>query len=224
MNKPVCHPAPSVICARVKPLRLRPRVPKVSHSLKEASCVKAVFARTQSIAEAIEVSIGETQASLNAALYSFSSQRLSKALHDAQERGVHVRLLVDRGKYEDNQATRELLLKAPLHFRVARGRDGAGSKMHHKFVLLDDRTVLTGSYNWTFASEEQNYENLLILQDRTLIDQYRQEFDSLWASADEVQGLESTDWIHAPGQEPLLPLQPEQHKPSPQAVEPFVNL
>jgi phosphatidylserine/phosphatidylglycerophosphate/cardiolipin synthase-like enzyme len=82
--------------------------------------------------------------------------------------------------------------------------------MHHKFVLLDDRIVLTGSYNWTFASEEQNYENLLILQDRTLIDQYRQEFDSLWASADEVQGLEPTDWIHAPGQEPLLQLQAEQ--------------
>jgi phosphatidylserine/phosphatidylglycerophosphate/cardiolipin synthase-like enzyme len=169
--------------------------------------VQAVFARTESIAEAIEASLRETQVSLNAALYSFSSQRLFKALCDAQERGVRVRLLVDRGKYEANQATRELLARAPFDFRVARGRNGAGSKMHHKFVLLDDRMVLTGSYNWTSASEEQNYENLLIFADRTLVDQYRQEFDSLWASADAAQGLESTDASPAPAQAAPLALQ-----------------
>ncbi len=62
--------------------------------------------------------------------------------------------------------------------------------MHHKFVILDDRTVLTGSYNWTLASEEQNYENLLILHDPLLVDMHRQEFYSLWASVTDAQDTE----------------------------------
>ena len=207
MNKPVCLPAPPVIHARIKPLRLRPRVRKISRSLPEATGVKVVFARTQSVAEAIEASLRETRVSLNAALYSFSSPRLFKALCDAQERGVRVRLLVDRGKYEANPTTRELLSRAQFDIRVTRGRNGAGSKMHHKFVLLDDRMVLTGSYNWTSASEEQNHENLLIFADRTVVDQYREEFDSLWASADAAQRAESTDSTPALAQAPSPVLQ-----------------
>jgi phosphatidylserine/phosphatidylglycerophosphate/cardiolipin synthase-like enzyme len=165
-----------------------PRRPKAR---EERLPVRAVFTRTGSIAEAIEAHIQATTSSIDAALYRFNSRRLSKALREAKARGVAVRLIVDRGKFEDSEATRDLLSDAPFRFRITQGRNGARSKMHHKFVLLDNRTVLTGSYNWTFASEERNYENLLILQDHLLVDLYRGEFDSLWTSAEEVEESES---------------------------------
>jgi phosphatidylserine/phosphatidylglycerophosphate/cardiolipin synthase-like enzyme len=57
--------------------------------------------------------------------------------------------------------------------------------MHHKFALLDNELVLTGSYNWTLASEEQNYENLLILRDPEHIKIYREEFEALWADGED---------------------------------------
>ena len=149
---------------------------------EEASPVRVIFSRTESIAEEIEERIGAASFSIDAALYRFGNPRLSQALCDAQRRGVSIRLIADRGKFEDSEDTRNLLSKSPFPLRLTHGRDGARSKMHHKFVVLDDRTVLTGSYNWTFASEEQNYENLLILQDPLQVDLHRQEFDSLWAS------------------------------------------
>ena len=55
--------------------------------------------------------------------------------------------------------------------------------MHHKFALLDGRTALAGSYNWTVESEEQNYEALLILREPKLLEVLRQEFETLWAEA-----------------------------------------
>ncbi len=158
----------------------------MSEFLEEASPVGVIFSRTESIAQEIEGRIQAASISIDAALYRFSNPLLSRALCEAQRRGVFIRLIVDRGKFEYNEDARNLLNKSPFPFCLAQGREGARSKMHHKFVIVDGRIVLTGSYNWTFASEEQNYENLLILQDPLLADLHRQEFDSLWASVTEA--------------------------------------
>ena len=142
-----------------------------------------MFTRTNSVAEIIENLIVSTKTSIDGALYRFNSQRLARALVDAHHRGVEIRLVTDRCKYEKSQATRDLLLKCAFPFRLTYGRDGANSKMHHKFALLDHRLVITGSYNWTFASEERNHENILLLRQPRLIEIYRQEFETLWKSS-----------------------------------------
>jgi phosphatidylserine/phosphatidylglycerophosphate/cardiolipin synthase-like enzyme len=55
--------------------------------------------------------------------------------------------------------------------------------MHHKFVILDQQTVLTGSYNWTLESEDENYENLVILEEAQPVEAYTREFEALWTGA-----------------------------------------
>jgi phosphatidylserine/phosphatidylglycerophosphate/cardiolipin synthase-like enzyme len=55
--------------------------------------------------------------------------------------------------------------------------------MHHKFALLDRRTVLIGSYNWTLESEEQNFEGLVVLSDPEAVAVYQSEFAALWNEA-----------------------------------------
>ncbi len=152
----------------------------------DSGLTEVIFTRSKSIAEAIEQLIHSTQNSLNAALYRFNSQRLARALDEAHRRGVRVRLVTDRNKYEESSATRQLLSNHHFPFRVTYGRDGAGSKMHHKFALLDDGLVLTGSYNWTFASEEENFENVVIVREPRLVAVYHEEFEALWDSAREV--------------------------------------
>lgn len=152
---------------------------------------EVVLTRTGSIAAEIERLLQATQASIDAALYRCNSQRLVRALDAAQKRGVLVRLAIDRNKYEQSPATRQLLPRDRFPFRLTYGRDGAGSKMHHKFVLLDQSVLLTGSYNWTFASEERNYENLLVLREFKVIDAYRREFEALWSEAEEAHQVET---------------------------------
>ena len=50
--------------------------------------------------------------------------------------------------------------------------------LHHKFCIIDDECVMTGSYNWTFFSEAVNRENMLIIrEDEQLIDAFKKEFE-----------------------------------------------
>jgi phosphatidylserine/phosphatidylglycerophosphate/cardiolipin synthase-like enzyme len=45
--------------------------------------------------------------------------------------------------------------------------------------------VLTGSYNWTTESEQENYENVIVLREPIQVQQYREEFEALWSQAGE---------------------------------------
>ena len=142
------------------------------------------FARGESVADVITHLLRDTSGSINAALYRFNHPGLAGALEEAVRRGVRVRLLVDGNKYRESRSTQELLARAIIPFRLGFGRQGRGSKMHHKFVILDQQTVLTGSYNWTLESENENHENLLIVRDPLPVQAYGQEFEALWSGAD----------------------------------------
>jgi phosphatidylserine/phosphatidylglycerophosphate/cardiolipin synthase-like enzyme len=146
---------------------------------------EVLFTRAVSVAGVVERLIHSTTTSLDAALYRFNSPRLARVLEEARLRHVAIRLLLDHNKYQQTESGRELLLNHRFPFRLLHGRQGQGSKMHHKFVILDGQTVLTGSYNWTLESEGQNYENLLILRDPQAAGNYAQEFEALWAEASE---------------------------------------
>ena len=44
--------------------------------------------------------------------------------------------------------------------------------MHHKFCIIDNRVLITGSYNWTNYAESRNLENIIITEDYSLIEEY----------------------------------------------------
>ena len=142
-----------------------------------------VMSRTHAIAEVVESLVANSARSIDGAIYRFNNPHLAAALSDAVRRGVMVRVILDRNKFEESRSTRELFSGGAIPFRLLHGRQGPGSKMHHKFVILDGKTLLTGSYNWTPESEEQNYENLLVLHECEKIDLYRLEFEALWAES-----------------------------------------
>ena len=141
------------------------------------------FARSESVADVIMGLLHEASSSIDGALYRFNHPALAQALEEVAHRGVRVRLLVDGNKYKESRTTQELLSDANFTYRLAFGRQGRGSKMHHKFVIVDQHTVLTGSYNWTHESEEENQENLLVLRDPYSAEAYSEEFDALWKDA-----------------------------------------
>jgi len=145
--------------------------------------VDVLLTREESVAANIDRLIGGSRSSIVAALYRLNSKRLGRALGEAGERGVSIRLVLDRTKYEETEVTREIVANGRFAFRLTHGRRGRASKMHHKFVLVDESIVLTGSYNWTNESEEDNYENLVVLREPRVIEVYRAEFERLWAEA-----------------------------------------
>ena len=141
------------------------------------------MSRDRAIAQVVEGLISKASRSIDVAVYRFNHPGLARDVAAALALGVKVRLVLDRNKYEESASTRALFAGAAIPFRLLYGRQGAGTKMHHKFAILDEQTVLTGSYNWTLESEEQNFENLIILRESDQVKTYREEFESLWAAA-----------------------------------------
>lgn len=52
--------------------------------------------------------------------------------------------------------------------------------MHNKFCVLDNRTLINGSYNWTYFAEQKNRENILIIKEEPhVITSFINEFNRL---------------------------------------------
>lgn len=57
------------------------------------------------------------------------------------------------------------------------------NQMHHKYMIIDNQHVLTGSFNWSFSSEFQHIENLLSIQKTDypyIVKQFQKDFQTLW--------------------------------------------
>ena len=48
--------------------------------------------------------------------------------------------------------------------------------MHHKFVIIDDSTVITGSFNWTYYGYAHHSENVIILNNEKVVENFVDEF------------------------------------------------
>jgi phosphatidylserine/phosphatidylglycerophosphate/cardiolipin synthase-like enzyme len=149
----------------------------------EMNTPMAVIMYKDGIAEALESLITKADHSIDVAVYRFNNPKLAGAIAGALERGIRIRLVLDQNKYEESAAARELFSAGTIPFRLRYGRNGPGSKMHHKFAIIDGEVLVTGSYNWTIESEDQNYENLLILRDPEQVGIYQREFETLWAES-----------------------------------------
>ena len=55
--------------------------------------------------------------------------------------------------------------------------------MHHKVFIIDEEIVITGSYNPTSSGTKRNDENLLIIHDKEIANEFTQEFEKVWAEA-----------------------------------------
>ena len=90
--------------------------------------VDVLLAHKESIAARIEQVISGSRSSIVAALFRFNNRRLAGALQEASERGVSIRLVLDRNKYEQTEVTRDILAAGRFPFRLSYGRNGSASK------------------------------------------------------------------------------------------------
>jgi phosphatidylserine/phosphatidylglycerophosphate/cardiolipin synthase-like enzyme len=64
--------------------------------------------------------------------------------------------------------------------------DTRSAYMHHKFCVIDDVIVTTGSFNFSLNADTNNNENLLIIYDVSLAGEYSDEFGELWGMGELV--------------------------------------
>lgn len=61
-------------------------------------------------------------------------------------------------------------------------------KLHHKVAVIDHRTVVTGSFNWSPSAAHQNDETLLVLDSPLLDEHFTTEINRPWKGAEQASG------------------------------------
>ncbi|KAM4024590.1 mitochondrial cardiolipin hydrolase [Anomaloglossus baeobatrachus] len=114
--------------------------------------------------------------SLEVCIFTFSSPPLARAVLLLHGRGVRVRVITDSDYMAAAGSQIGELRKAGVEVR----HNQHSGFMHHKFAVLDQRIVMTGSMNWTMQAIQTNQENLLITDDSACVRAYLEEFERLW--------------------------------------------
>lgn len=151
--------------------------------LQDAPDVEVLFAPSGDalrLQQRIAAELRTSKRSIDVAMFHFTSERLARALAERRRDGTAVRVLLDASQADPDFVKR---LKADgLDVRLAAPPDGA--RFHHKFAVLDEGRVITGSYNWTYRADLANHENLLLLRDARSAAAFRAEFDRRWNDPD----------------------------------------
>jgi mitochondrial cardiolipin hydrolase len=111
------------------------------------------------------------------AVYAFSSKYLGQALSAALKRGVKIRIILDGDNARKAYSIDEWLVGEGIEVRFITVK---GGNMHHKFMLIDGKRLVTGSYNYTNESEFRNHEAAIFTNNKALIQSFAAEFESLW--------------------------------------------
>jgi phosphatidylserine/phosphatidylglycerophosphate/cardiolipin synthase-like enzyme len=133
--------------------------------------------------DALTEAFAAAERSIDAAVYKFSLRTVFVALEEALDRGVAVRLVVDKRLIDcETAGFAGRLAKKKGRVTV---RKWPGDKLHAKLVIIDDRQVLSGSYNWS-KSAEKNTELLLCFDDSPSVGRFASLFEDLWKDAEEL--------------------------------------
>lgn len=123
--------------------------------------------------------INGAKTSVHVAIYSLTLDEISDALIAAKNRGVDVKIVMDKEQAASQYSDYQKLKDAGVDVLI----DGNGDYMHNKFAVIDGRVVTTGSYNWTDHATNGNDENELIISSVEMAAQYENAFQKIYSAA-----------------------------------------
>ena len=149
----------------------------------------------------ISEQLAAAKRNIDLALFVFSAQTLTNVLAEKVKADINIRVLADPGfasrsfsevldllslqipdhrcRIESNNRP----LRKPLQ-TVGTPRLARGDKLHHKFAVIDNKTVITGSFNWSPAAAHTNDETLLVIHSPMLAAHFTREMNRMWRSAE----------------------------------------
>ena len=142
--------------------------------------IENYFAPEDQVASHIVQAIESATQSITIAAYIFTQEDILDSVLARAQAGVAVQGVFERDKI-DQEINRGYDTFRAVGLPVL--PDGNPYTMHHKFIVIDSQIVITGSYNYTYSSEKDNDENVLIIHDAAVAQEYLREFEKLWNRA-----------------------------------------
>lgn len=136
----------------------------------------AYFSPGDACRNAIIKQINSATHQLNICVFTISDDSITNAILTSHKRGTHIRIITDNDKSHDLGSDIEQIAREGIYVKM----DRSSNHMHHKFMVTDEKAIITGSYNWTRSAALFNQENIVMSKEPGLIKSYLKEFEHLW--------------------------------------------
>ncbi|NQU78510.1 hypothetical protein HQ545_01950 [Candidatus Woesearchaeota archaeon] len=138
--------------------------------------VEVYFCPEDWCANKVIYALQDAETSIDFMTFSFTHDAIGEQLITMANKGVLVRGVFEKSQ---NNAYTEKPKLADAGIDVK--WDGNGANMHHKVFIVDNKTVVTGSFNPSKNGDEKNDENLVIIHDSDVAEKFVEEFEMVWA-------------------------------------------
>ena len=141
--------------------------------------VEVYFSPEDGVAKSVLQRLTAAKRSIHFMTFSYTSSAIADAMVAQAQAGMQVRGVFERQNAGGTGSAFNRLKQGGVDVL----QDGNCYILHHKVIIVDERTVITGSYNFTNSAERDNDENLVIVDDPALARVYLDEFERVYAQA-----------------------------------------
>lgn len=151
-----------------------PFVDELSHKSKNIT-IKNLFCPDDSCEENVIKELKKAKSSIQFMAFSFTSDSIGDTLVNKTKDGIKVEGIFEKRGYNSKYGEFEKInnSKALVLF------DKNKKTMHHKVFIIDNNTVITGSYNPTASGTKRNDENILIIKNKEISMLYLEEYNRI---------------------------------------------
>lgn len=132
--------------------------------------VRATFSKIQ---KKIEDLISSSKDSIKISVAWFTNKELLGLLTDKAKNGLNIEIIIS-DDINNRRLSSKDFVKNGGHLMIF--KTDSGKFLHDKFAIFDNKTVLVGSYNWTYSAEYHNSESVVIISNEQVIKQFNIKF------------------------------------------------
>jgi phosphatidylserine/phosphatidylglycerophosphate/cardiolipin synthase-like enzyme len=112
--------------------------------------------------------------SVHSMIFTFTHDTLSSAMIARAKAGVQVQVVIENRGASQGAMVDLYCAKLPVK------TDGNKYTLHHKVIIIDGETVITGSYNFTKSADDINDDNILVIHSPAVAALYEKEFQKMY--------------------------------------------
>jgi len=138
-----------------------------------------LFSPEKDVSKLLFKLLQEASRSITISAFVLTDSSLIKILEQKKAQGLTILLILDKSQAKSTFSIAKKSQNLAENIYIYRGK----GKLHHKFMLLDENILVTGSYNFSRNAARYNDENILVLKNREICRLYEAEVERILNSA-----------------------------------------
>ncbi|MBI2176708.1 hypothetical protein HYU40_05200 [Candidatus Woesearchaeota archaeon] len=152
---------------------------KQKTAILNKTAVEAYFCPQDGCLEAVKNKLKMANDSIIFAAYSFTHPEIANELILKRSEGIAVSGVIEKSTTGSKYSKHAVLAENGVNVYLETSK----RLMHHKFFVVDNRTVITGSFNPTENADTRNDENIIIIENPAVAEEYIAEFHRIYGGS-----------------------------------------